>query len=107
ARRHKLPELFVRKVKPEPTAFLIWDTMHRGLVLRVYPTGRKSWLCIYRGNGRPRWLRLRGAPETPARGAPRLLAAEMALTVARGGDPGAEKKAKRNESTFADVARRY
>jgi integrase len=31
----------------------------------------------------------------------------MALAVARGGDPGAEKKAKRNESTFADVARRY
>ena len=24
-----------------------------------------------------------------------------------GGDPGAEKRAKRNENTFADVARRY
>jgi integrase len=106
ARRCKLTELFVRKVKPEPTAFLIWDTMHRGLVLRVYPTGRKSWLCIYRGNGRPRWLRL-GDAEAIALGDARLLAAEMALAVARGGDPGAEKKAKRNESTFADVARRY
>jgi integrase len=106
ARRRKLTELFVRKVKPEPTAFLIWDTMQRGLVLRVYPTGRKSWLCIYRGNGRPRWLRL-GDAEAIALGDARQLAAEMALAVARGGDPGAEKKTKRNENTFADVARRY
>jgi integrase len=106
AHRRKLTELFVRKVKPEPTAFLIWDTMQRGLVLRVYPTGRKSWLCIYRGNGRPRWLRL-GDAYAIALGDARLIAAEMALAVARGRDPGAERKAKRNENTFADIARRY
>jgi integrase len=106
AHRRNLTELFVRKVKPEPTAFLIWDTMQRGLVLRVYPTGRKSWLCIYRGNGRPRWLRL-GDAYAIALGDARLIAAEMALDVARGRDPGAERKAKRNENTFADIARRY
>jgi integrase len=106
ARRRKLTELFVRKVKPEANAFLVWDTGQRGLALRVYPTGRRSWLCIYRSNGRPRWLRL-GDADAIALGDARLLAAETVLDVARGSDPGAERKAKRNENTFADIARRY
>jgi hypothetical protein len=58
ARRCKLSELIVRKTKPEPLAFLIWDIMQRGLVLRVHPTGRRSWHAIYWSNRRPRWLHL-------------------------------------------------
>jgi integrase len=105
-RRRKLTELIVRKTKPEPKAFLIWDQMQRGLVLRLHPTGRKSWFCIYRSNRRPRWLHL-GDADAIALADARLLAAEVALDVVRGRDPGAEKKAKRNENTFADIARRY
>jgi integrase len=106
ARRRTLTELLVRKISPESTAFLIWDARQRGLALRVHPTGRRSWLYIYRSNRRPRWLHL-GDAEAIALSAARLLAAEAALEVAHGRDPAAEKRAKRHENTFADIARRY
>ena len=56
--KRKLTEIIVRQAKPKAAAYLIWDTHQRGLALRVRPTGRKGWLCIYRAGGKPRWLHL-------------------------------------------------
>ena len=58
ARKQKLTELSVRRLKPEPAAYLIWDTHQRGLAVRVQPTGARAWKCIYSHHGRPRWLHL-------------------------------------------------
>jgi integrase len=105
-RRSKLTELTVRKAQPEAAAYLIWDMQQRGLALRVQPTGRKAWNLIYSRLGRPRWLYLGDASAIGLADA-RLMAAEAALAVAKGGDPAAEKRAERGAGTFADLHARY
>jgi integrase len=101
-----LTELFVRKVKPRATAFVVWDLKQRGLVLRVQPSGRRSWNVIYNRTGRTRWLHLGDAAAIGLADA-RQLAAEAMLAVARGGDPASEKRAQRSSGTFAELADRY
>ncbi|HVD83500.1 MAG TPA: integrase family protein [Bradyrhizobium sp.] len=106
ARKARLTELSVRKLKPQPTAYLLWDTLQRGLALRVQPTGTKAWKAIYSFHGRPRWLHLGDANAIGLADA-RQLAAEAALAVAKGKDPAAEKRAERGAGTFAELATRY
>jgi hypothetical protein len=58
ARKRSFTELFVRKLKPEKSRFLVWDTKQHGLALAVEPTGVKAWKAIYSFHGRPRWLNI-------------------------------------------------
>jgi integrase len=106
ANKRKFTELFVRKLAPRPAAFVVWDTHQRGLALRVQPTGRKAWKCVYGRHGRTRWLHL-GDADAIGLGDARTLAAEAMLAVARGKDPAAEKKAERSKGTFEELATQY
>ena len=106
ARKRRLTELSVKKATPEAAAYLIWDTLQRGLVLRVQPTGAKAWVTIYSRNGRPRWLHLGDANAIGLADA-RELAAEAMLAVAKGRDPAADKHAQRNRGTFQELATQY
>ena len=106
ARKRRLTELGVRKARPEKAAYLIWDTLQRGLALRVQPTGSRSWVVVYSRYGRPRWLHLSKA-DAIALGDARMLAAKAMLNVAEGKDPAADKKAERGAGTFADLASKY
>ncbi len=105
-RKRRLTELYVRRVKPESTTFLVWDDLQRGLALRVQPTGSKAWKCVYSRHGRPRWLHLGDANAIGLADA-RTLAAEAMLAVARGKDPAAEKRAERGAGTFTELHERY
>jgi hypothetical protein len=105
-RRQRLTELAVRKLQPELSTYLVWDTHQRGLVLRVQPTGRRSWYVVYSRRGRPRWLRLGDASVIGLADA-RALAAETLLAVARGKDPAAEQRAERGSGSFEELAQRY
>ena len=104
--KRQLTELTVRKTRPKDKPFLIWDTKQRGLALRIQPTGAKSWVVVYSRLGRSRWLTL-GAADAIYLSDARMLAAEAALAVAKGGDPAAEKRAQRGAGTFADLASKY
>jgi integrase len=106
AHKRRLTELSVRKLKPRTTPYLIWDTLQRGLAIRVQPTGARAWKAIYSYHGRPRWLHLGDANAIGLADA-RVLAGEAMLAVARGHDPAAEKRAQRGAGTFADLANRY
>jgi Arm DNA-binding domain len=58
-RRKRLTELFVaRGAKPRAGAYNVWDAKQGGLVLRVQPTGQRSWKAVYRHHGRARWLHI-------------------------------------------------
>ena len=96
----------MRKLRPRATTYLIWDTLQRGLAIRVQPTGSRAWKVIYCRHGRPRWLHLGDAGAIGLADA-RTLAAEAMLEVARGKDPAAEKRAERGAGTFAELAVKY
>jgi hypothetical protein len=106
ARKTKLTELCVRKLKPEVRAYLVWDTHQRGLAIRMQPSGSKAWMCVYSYRGRPRWYHLGGA-NAIGLAAARKLTAEVMLDVIRGKDPAAEKRAERGAGTVAELAERY
>ena len=105
-RRAKLSVVTVSRSRPAERPVLIWDTKQAGLALSVQPTGSRSYKVIYRHHGRPRWLTLGDARAISLSDA-RVMAAEVMLAVAKGGDPAAEKRAQRHRGTFAEVAERY
>jgi integrase len=106
ARKRRLTELAVRKLKPGGAAYLVWDLKQPGLAIRVQPSGSRAWKAIYSYHGRPRWLHLGDARAIGLADA-RTLAMETMVAVARGKDPAAEKRAERGAGTFAELAERY
>ena len=86
----------------------IWDAATPGFGLRVSKAGRKSWVLMYRVDGRKRRLTLGTFPALPlaaARDAARL----ALLDIARGNDPAAERAATRGDGqrSFAALAEEY
>jgi integrase len=106
ARKKKLSELTVKRLRPAAKPFLVWDTKQSGLALRVRPTGARSWYCVYSRHGRPRWYRIGDAKAIGLADA-RVLAAEAMLAVAKGGDPAADRRAARSKGTFEELATQY
>jgi len=98
-----LTELFVRKVQPEALAFNVWDAKERGLVLRVHPSGARSFKAVYSVGGRARWFHIGAIGLSDAR----KMAAQVRLDVAHGKDPAAERRAERDSGTFAELAELY
>src|SRR5215470_9111092 len=80
-----LTELFVRRVRAQPAAFNVWDDRQGGLVLRVHPTGQRSWKAVYRFHSRPRWFHLGDASAIGLADA-RRLAARVMLQAVEGRD---------------------
>jgi integrase len=106
ARKKKFTELYVRKVRPEATAFNVWDEKARGLVLRVQPTGQRAFKVVYSYRGRPRWYHIGDAGKIDLENA-RKTAKRIAFQVSEGRDPVGERAAARGAGTFAELAARY
>jgi Arm DNA-binding domain len=85
---------------------LHWDTVRRGLVLQVQPTGQRSYKVIYSFRGRARWYTIADATSIDLAQA-RERANHILYEVSKGKDPQGEKRAQRNEGTFAQLATRY
>ena len=83
----------------------IWDTLQRGLLLRVYASGVKAWWCVYSRQNRPRWYLL--VPLTLWPSPTRRKAAKVMALVADGKDPVAERAAQRSSGSFSDLHKRY
>ena len=92
--KRTLTEKFLKRLKPQPRKFLIWDTKQRGLAVLAQPTGVKSWKCVYSRHGSPRWLRI-GAVDAFGLDKDRKSAAKVMYEVSEGKDPAAERKADR------------
>jgi integrase len=102
-RKRTLTPRFVRTVK-EPG--LHWDEKTEGLALSVRPSGSMSWKFIYAFHGRSRWYTIGDAKALGLAGA-RERARKLRVQVDDGFDPQAQRKAKRSEGTFEDLATRY
>jgi integrase len=105
-RKRKLTELTVRSLKPDATAYQVWDERQHGLAIRVQPSGSRSWYVVYSLRNRVRWYHIGNANALGLADA-RKLAARIMLAVIEGKDPAAERKAERGAGTFAELAERY
>jgi len=103
ANRRALTALHVSRAKPQESAFNVWDTKERGLVLRIQPTGKRAFKVVYSWQGRPRWYHVGDVPLEEAR----RIATKIRVAVAEGKDPAAERKAERGAGTFGEMADRY
>ena len=103
-RKVKLSLPYIRN--PERGRGLYWDTIQKGLVLQVQPTGQRSYKCIYSFRGKARWYTIADVKAIGLKEA-RKLAGHVRYQVAQGKDPQGEKRAQRNEGTFAQLATRY
>ena len=102
-----------KAVKAARTEFIqedFRDTNLKGLVLRVYGSGRKTWGILYRTPfGRRRWYKLGLYPAVSLKTA-RDTATEVLGRIAGGADPQAEREALRSAGdveTVADLAAEY
>ena len=102
----RLNDLAIKRLKPQARPFLVWDTLQRGLAVRVEPTGYISFKCIYSRHGRPRWYSI-GPADAIGLADARKLAGRVMMQVAEGKDPQADRKAERTSGTFEDLAIRY
>ena len=116
--RKRLTEISVEKIGPKKGSRLeVFDTVTRGLILRVTEKGTKSWSLLYRvagvtadgGRGGLKRMSFGKYPLISVKQA-RELAGEALDLADRGIDPGEERKEEirlRNERSFEKVVDRF
>jgi Arm DNA-binding domain len=72
---------------------LVWDDEARGLCLRGYSDGSKSFIFLYCIDGRQRFLRIGRSPEWSLKVA-RTRAKELRWIVDQGRDPASENRGR-------------
>lgn len=105
--RRTLTARFVDTVSVE-TRTDIWDDVVRGLVLRVAPTGVKSWTVVYTrtSDGAKRRLTIGKFPAIDLHAA-RSKALAALTSISGGDDPAAKKRARREGMTVRELAGLY
>lgn len=112
----KFTDRSIKALKPKTERYEIWKHGEPGFGIRVAPTGRKTFIYLYRFDGRPRRITL-GVfrdGESVSGNQERITLAEANLRLAQaktkleaGADPGAEKVARRQADqdalTIGDV----
>jgi len=102
----KLTKKTVDASKPQMSDFFIWDDVLPGFGLRVYPSGKKSYVVQYRQHRRTRRMLVgRHGVYTPDEA--RKEAKGILGDVARGGDPAEVKARARADMTVAELCDRY
>jgi integrase len=106
--KRKFMDVFINSLKAGDRRYICYDERQRGLavIVQAKPSTSKSYACLYYSHGSPRWMSL-GRTNAIGLSDARKMAAKIALEVANGKDPAAEKRAARGRGTFAEVAVEY
>ena len=107
--RETFTDRAIRALQPQPKRVDYFDADEAlpGFGLRVTPNGVKTWTLLYRNaSGRQRRLSLGKYPLIGLADA-RKAARKALAGVVQGADPAADKQARREAPTFADVAHEY
>ncbi len=104
--RKRLTDARIRSQRPKEARYEVWDT-EPGFGIRVAPSGRKSFIYLYRYEGKPRRMTLGVYPRMSLADAREAVAIAV-KRLEKGADPGAEKiaarKALRDAESFAELA---
>ena len=91
---------------PANKTHYLWDSEVAGFGLRVYPSGRKSFLVTYRTRGKQRFFTLGRFGELTVQQA-RTEAQQLLARARQGEDPAAERLRYRKAPTVKDLWERY
>ena len=80
----------IQSLKPKPERYEVWEDNGKGFGMRISPTGRKSWLFMYRFDGRARRMTLGTYPKTSLADANEAHATAR-KQLGKGIDPGKDK----------------
>ena len=94
SKRKRLTDARIRSLRKKDGRYEVWDT-EPGFGLRIAPTGRKSFVYLYRFEGKARRLTI-GVYQRTSLADARELVAKAVKKLEKGTDPGAEKIAARN-----------
>jgi integrase len=104
--KEKLTKQVVDKIEPTDSKQYIWDTAITGFVLRVNPSGSKTYLVKYRFNHRTRWYTLgKHGGVTPSWA--RQKALEILGLVAAGIDPATSRDENKSLMQLSDFSKEY
>jgi integrase len=103
-----LTDLAIRKMAPDKTKRIeIWDTRLPGFGVRVFPSGIKSFVLVYRHDGRPRRMTIGRYPVMGLAEA-RAKALDALKVIDTGADPQAPAVSDQPERyTFAEAVRLF
>ncbi len=100
----------IAALKLKAARYEVWEAGRTGLGVRVSPAGRKSWIYMYRFEGRPRRMTLGTYPQLSLANA-RVLHATAREQLDRDIDPGAlhveRRRAERHAETVAQLVTEY
>ncbi len=105
AERKNLTDANVAELEKRAKKYEVWDAKLPHLCVRVEVSGKKTFYFVYSIGGRTRWLRIGPAAMRAAEA--RTEAKKLIGDVARGGDPQAERMARRGGLTFEQLHTRY
>ena len=102
-----LTERAIRDAKPADKPFVIWDRTVTGFGVRVFPSGRKSYILNYRASGRERRATLAPCGALPLKKARERAGRELAAIRAGESDPLRRQRDARVAPTVADGLDRF
>ncbi len=102
----KLTKRFVDGVRPGDGEAFHWDRDLPGFGLRVFPSGRRSYVVQYRAAGRTRRMAL-GAHGALSPDEARRQARQVLAAVGRGDNPAADRAAAKRAPSVSEFCERY
>ncbi len=106
----RLTDKGIAALKPKAERYEVWEDGRTGLGVRVSPKGRKSWIFMYRFDGKARRMTLGTYPALSLANA-RVKHAQAKETLEQGDDPGTlhveKRRAERTAETVNDLAVEY
>ena len=90
----------VKALKPRDTRYEVFEDGRKGLGLRISPRGGKSWVFVYRRNGKLSRITVGAYPDTSVADAHAHLAS-LRATLRRGADPAQAARTMRQDEIDA------
>lgn len=102
----KLTKRLIEGLDVQSKDYLLWDEDLSGFGVRIFPSGRKSYLVQYRADGRTR-RRAIGQHGALTADEARREARKLLGEVAKGGDPAEDRKRHLEAPTIASLCDRF